>query len=62
MLKSAQQHSLEKENNVTMHLKSRSKAIALFVIMAFLLSVLLFTRISQASEKIVEMKITGCRK
>ncbi|GEM_PF-6033548 len=47
---------------MTLQLKLGSKAIALFVIMVFLLSSVLFTRISQASEKIVEMKITGCRK
>ena len=47
---------------MTLQLKSGSKAVALFVIMTFLLSTVLFTRISEASEKIVEMKIKGCRK
>jgi len=41
---------------------SASKAMAFWVAMAFLLSVTLFTPISQASEKQVELKIAGCRK
>jgi len=57
-----QQCKVNRKSNTTMQNKSGLRFLAIFVITAFLSSALFFTGLSQASEKIVEIKIAGCRK